>query len=117
MQNFPTYVVGANFRPSEARALIKRLAIGDSLYLKREPGNPYDSNAVMVFAQDENEDRVHIGYVPKDDNPVIAQMLDEELEPTVEITSFAGTLKPAILIQFSEESASDSEEASADVGD
>jgi hypothetical protein len=43
------------------------------LKLRREPGNPYDSNAVAVF---DRKGRTPIGYVPFDDAPAIAALLD-----------------------------------------
>lgn len=91
MSNFP--IVGARFRPP-ALALIQGLPPETNLYLRAEPQNPYDENAIQVFLKSEDlqnlteeetenlnqelassgkdleeilsEEEWHLGYVPKD---------------------------------------------------
>ncbi len=46
---------------------------GDRLILRREPQNEYDDNAIEVFTQDEQK----LGYVPKNNNTVIAALMDQ----------------------------------------
>lgn len=48
------------------------LQVGDELVLLREPGNKHDSLAILV----QNKDGQKIGYVPRRDNRVIANMMD-----------------------------------------
>ena len=47
-------------------------AEGDRLTFIREPGNPYDENAIRI----QNQDGVKLGYVPKKDNIVFARLMD-----------------------------------------
>lgn len=90
-------VVGASFRPSEAKDIIKQLTIGEFLSLEREPENQYDIWAVKVLVGD-----IHIGYVPRDTAPVVAAALDEGFEPMTEIVAFQSTLKPVVEITWDE---------------
>lgn len=50
---------------------VKALAVGTELTLIREPNNRYDGNAVMVFVGSR-----HIGYIPANQNKVLAQHID-----------------------------------------
>jgi len=47
------------------------LQVGLTLHLRREPSNEHDVNAVAVYFNDEQ-----LGYVPRGENQVVAQMLD-----------------------------------------
>lgn len=47
------------------------------LTLRRERDNPHDPNAVAVF---DRKGRTMIGYVPRDEAPAIAALLDEGAE-------------------------------------
>lgn len=49
------------------------IAPGDTLFLKREPENIYDCNAILVTA----EDGYVLGYIPKEQNPPLAQAMDK----------------------------------------
>ncbi len=49
-----------------------RLAIHDRLTFHREPGNPYDPQAIRV----QMEDGTKIGYVPRQDNVIFANLMD-----------------------------------------
>jgi hypothetical protein len=48
------------------------LSVNDMLSLKREPHNPHDCYAVEVFRND-----VKLGYLPREENKVIARMMDQ----------------------------------------
>ncbi len=80
MPHFLTNLAGAVFRPTEAKAIIEKLRPEHLLDLEREPENPYDENAIKVFAivmpdgeplhrdyekPEEAIDRIFIGYVEK----------------------------------------------------
>jgi len=68
MQTFTAPVVGMHFRPP-AKAILKFLQSGAALTLHREPENPYDANAVMVF--------VNIDEIPEE----LHQDLNDTAEP------------------------------------
>ena len=61
----------AGFRHSEGGKVLRELKPGDRLELVREPGNPYDANAVRVEWRG-----VRLGYVPRHDNSAVARQLD-----------------------------------------
>ena len=42
------------------------------LYLRREPGNEYDRDAIAIYTAEENR----IGYVPQKHNPILSRLLD-----------------------------------------
>ncbi len=63
--------LAAGLRHHEAKQVWDALRIGDEVVLVREPGNPYDANAVRV---DWNG---HVlGYLPRTDNAHVARQLD-----------------------------------------
>ncbi|NCB08770.1 MAG: DNA-binding protein [Bacteroidia bacterium] len=43
--------------------------------LQRQPGNPFDVNAVEIFAGTEK-----LGYLPRKENKLIARMMDQGME-------------------------------------
>lgn len=63
-------IVGMNFQKSEE--FLKNLEPGCPAVLVREPANPHDPNAVAVWVQGRK-----IGYVPKTQNKVLAQFIDQ----------------------------------------
>ena len=54
-------VAGLSYRSKEAQERAEILMSNESVYLEKEPTNPYDSNAIKVYSSD----HVHLGYVPK----------------------------------------------------
>lgn len=50
-EQFYTKVVGVTFE--ERQKLIREIAVGESLELRREPSNPYDRNAIAVYYQEQ----------------------------------------------------------------
>jgi len=56
----------------EVQTVEPQLVPGALLQLKREPENPHDPLAIMVF----NEAGHHLGYVPRAKNEVLARLLD-----------------------------------------
>jgi hypothetical protein len=61
-----TTKVAAVFNFPMGKNVMKGLVNGDELILRREPTNPHDPNAIMVFAASGEEGNfVQIGYVPK----------------------------------------------------
>jgi len=61
----------AGFRYYEGEKVWNILRKGDPLELRREPDNPYDPRAVEVLWKGRK-----LGYVPRRDNAVIAQLMD-----------------------------------------
>lgn len=72
MPSFTFTLVGATFRPREAKDAIRNLGKGDQLRLEREPTNAYDENAVKVI---DLISGLFIGYVPKGEAPAISALL------------------------------------------
>lgn len=67
-------LVGVNFRPAEAKDLVKNLALGEALYLEREPDNQYDTNAVKVGYPATG---THLGYIERGMAESIAPWMDQ----------------------------------------
>lgn len=98
MPKYLTNLAGLSFRPAESKDVVKMLRPGMQLDLEREPNNPWDANAIQVFALVradttiplEIEDLGHgepegyaerhfIGYVEKLVNAPLARDMDEGL--------------------------------------
>lgn len=90
-------MVGASFRPAEAKSALKQFSIGDKVTLTADPDNEYDSTAVAVYYAHH-----HIGFIPKESNSALfaALMQGEEIE--AEIIAFETSLKPVLEISFGE---------------
>lgn len=67
-------VVGGFYRSYDAKKVLRSLSIGDYVYFKEEPTNPYDKNAIMVIS----EDGYHIGYIPRNTTYLIKRRMDIE---------------------------------------
>ena len=76
-------VVGESYRQEE----IKRCQEGESLILKRQPRNKYDSNAVAVLRKN---NRKQIGYISRDDAVWVARIMDDGDEVTARIRMITG---------------------------
>lgn len=100
MTEFLTDLVGVNFRPSEAKNRVRDLAIGEEVFLLREPTNQYDANAIRVLTSDDH----FIGYIDSKsgDAGEISPYLDAEpeLPYTATVVAFHGELRPALKIVF-----------------
>ena len=70
----------AGFQFHEGDAVWSSMTVGTPLKLVREPDNSHDGNAVAVYFHDDK-----LGYVPRGENGVVAQMIDrgEKLEATI----------------------------------
>lgn len=88
-------MVGATFRPAEAKELVRGLHIGDRVRLQADPENQYDTTAVAVYCGD-----VHIGFIPKESNSALFAVLMDGAIITAEIIAFENTLKPVLEIEF-----------------
>lgn len=65
----------AGYRHYKADKVYPSLRLGDELTLRREPENPYDHKAIEVYWRGEK-----LGYIPREDNSVIAQLMDRGQE-------------------------------------
>lgn len=52
--------------------VLKKASVGDMLTLRRESGNRFDSNAILIL----NAEGEKYGYVPEKDNMVFARLMD-----------------------------------------
>ena len=89
MQQFT--MVGATFRPAEAKDIIRGLHIGAPVQLVADPDNEYDNTAVACYVDD-----VHIGFVPKEENGPAFAALEDGAEIIGEVIAFESSLKPVI---------------------
>ncbi len=55
---------------------------GQELYLKRDKRNRYDANAIKVF----NQKGQRLGYVPKNHNTIVANLMDQYCDIKVIVT-------------------------------
>ena len=53
------------------KRVLSQIQVNDSLMLKRERNNQYDDKAIAVYWQN-----LKLGYIPRDENAALAQMLD-----------------------------------------
>lgn len=90
-------LVGVNFRPPEARALVKFCQTGHVFDLEAEPTNPYDANAVKVI---DPETGHFVGYLSRESNAETAEHLSNGGRAQATIVSFLGTYKPHLSIEF-----------------
>lgn len=65
-------VVGGFYRSYDAKKVLRSLRVGDYVYFKEEPTNPYDKNAIMVIS----EDGYHIGYIPRNTTYLVKRKMD-----------------------------------------
>lgn len=76
-----THVAGTgHYRASSLKEPLKQ---GDYLVLKREPKNPHDELAISI----ETQDGVRLGYVPRDENSVIARLMDAGKQISAEVVT------------------------------
>lgn len=78
---------GVNFRPAEAKAVVKLLTELDTLSLRRDPDNQYDSNAIAVY---HDETGHFLGFVAKEDAADLAPQMDDGTAFTVTMMSRTG---------------------------
>ena len=62
----------AGFRYYGGNRVLSRINAGDTVIMRREPRNPYDRRAIALYWGNEK-----LGYIPRADNLVIANLLDQ----------------------------------------
>lgn len=65
-------IVGGFYRSWEAKQYIKKLYPCETVFLKDEPDNPYDHDAIMVLSKN----GLHIGYVSRADIPKVREKME-----------------------------------------
>ena len=76
-------VVGMHFRGAEAKEYVSAMREGEVLTLEREPENPYDQNAIKVFASG-----IWLGYIDRSAAAWISGWLDEGHSFTTTVVGF-----------------------------
>lgn len=90
MKEWNSWLMGANFRDPSAKEVVKALAIGEQLTLKRDPENQFDPNAIQVWAGD-----TWIGFIERGLAEELAPLMDAGTEYDCEVSGFGtNPLKP-----------------------
>ena len=79
----------AGFQYYTGKQIWNELRNEDELTLRREPDNRYDSRAVEIYWRD-----YKLGYIPRRDNIVIAQLMDRKVPLRVTIIQLDEGLDP-----------------------
>jgi len=77
-----TRVVGVTFE--NRQSVIRRMTVGDRVWLRREPTNAYDPNAIRV----ETYDGAQIGYISRIEAAALARVLDEHGKAVPGVVTF-----------------------------
>ena len=72
-------VAGLQYHPGVGLSLKS----GEPVTMRREPENPYDANAVALFAKG-----VKLGYIPKRENTTLAMLLDQNARLRARVETF-----------------------------
>ena len=67
---FDSFIAGTTYLKDPE--VLKKAAVGDTLTLRRESGNRFDSNAILIL----NAEGEKYGYVPEKDDIVFARLMD-----------------------------------------
>lgn len=89
-----TRVAGITFDNSDGtsrQALARLLRAGDPLDLMREPTNPFDPNAIALYAGQGRAAGKQLGYVPRTLAAVLGPLMDQDIR-------LAGTVKRVIKV-------------------
>ena len=86
---FGSYIAGTFY--IDDQSIFDDLKEGDKLFLKREPDNRFDENAILVL----DEKSRKLGYIPEKDNLVFARLMDagKYLTAKIEDISFKGSFR------------------------
>lgn len=82
---FYTKVVGVTFDNRQRH--IRRMSVGDTVKLEREPNNQYDSNAIKVI----NSDGYQIGHISRELACNMAPRMDSGVIYNATVTAITGT--------------------------
>jgi hypothetical protein len=85
----------AGFQFYRGKVLWSDMKVGDPLTLVREPGNPYDPNAVRVEWRGEK-----LGYLPRGENADVARHMDRGTKVEARISRLTEDRNPWQRIRF-----------------
>lgn len=85
----------AGFQYHQGEKLWRRLRLGATLELVREPDNPYDSRAVRMDWRGRK-----LGYVPRRENTAVSQLLDNKQSLTARVVKLRESDDPWQRIEF-----------------
>lgn len=81
---FYTKVAGVTFE--NRQRLIRRMSVGETVSLVRDPYNPHDSNAIKVI----NSNGDHIGFIPKEIAVTMAGNMDSGITFSATVSNITG---------------------------
>lgn len=84
MKQFHTKVVGVTFE--NRQEYIKKMKIGEKIFLERDRNNAYDKNAIKVI----NDKGFQIGFISKDLAPKIAEKMDSGIRFRAAVSDITG---------------------------
>jgi hypothetical protein len=58
-------IMGTYYRGEAAEAVVRRMKRGTALFIKPEPTNYHDKNALAIYATSTKGKYIHVGYVEK----------------------------------------------------
>lgn len=96
--SYHAQLVGVNFRPGEAKEIVKALIVGDPLTLEREPFNEHDENAIKVMYASTN----FLGYIERGVAAILAPQLDNGISFTATVNHRLGPLSVLLAIEPTE---------------
>jgi len=85
----------AGFRHYDGREVLRHLKPGDRIELVRDPGNPYDANAIRVEWRGRT-----LGYVPRSDNAPVARQMDRGAALEARVASLRENRNRSVRIEF-----------------
>jgi hypothetical protein len=102
--NHQFFIAGVQFRPrDEINRAVKQLEVGELVSLEREPDNKFDPNAVKILTsiinQDEMEEDIFLGYVPKKFSSEVSALLDYDVVVNCTVTAVNPLAKTYEMIQ------------------
>lgn len=85
----------AGFQYYQGKALWDEMKVGDALTLQREPANPHDANAVIVYWNGQR-----LGYIPRRENSDVARQMDRGAPVKARIVNMTQARNPWQRIAF-----------------
>lgn len=79
----------AGFRYYSGEEIWRKLEPGRPLSLRREPKNPFDYDAVEIYHENEK-----LGYIPRPDSSVVAQLMDRGIDLAARISGIRENGRP-----------------------
>lgn len=88
-------IVGSSHRSLASQTLLRRIKPDDHVFLKRELGNIYDSNATRVLLVNSSGGTTHVAYVGRQDAKTLADgwPLGEDGEHLIGLSSAISSSK------------------------